>query len=110
MEKTLGRPTFVGEFDNKDWFYVSRNTSQLAFAAPKATAQSIVKISFDPRGNVAAINRRGLEQVARISPSGDETPTLGRSTGFLQSLFGNLGAVGSGAQPDGTTTGRDGPR
>ena len=110
VEKTLGRPTFVSEFGGLDWYYVSRATSQLAFAAPKPTSQSVIKVTFDAKGNVASVNRRGLEQVANISPTKDKTPTLGRDAGFFSDLFGNLGAVGAGTAPGGDTTGRDGPR
>ena len=35
---TLGRPTFVGQFDQRDWYYVSRNTRQLAFNMPRPRA------------------------------------------------------------------------
>ena len=70
--KTLGRPTFTGEFKESDWYYVSRNTAQLAFLPPKAKEQSIIKVSFDAKGNVSAITRRGLEQVASVSPSGSQ--------------------------------------
>ncbi len=111
VEKTLGRPTFVSEFEGRDWYYVSRNTGQIAFAPPRAKEQSIIRITFDAKGNVSAVNRRGLEQVARISPVGDKTPTLGRHTSILEDLFGNIGAVGAGS-PSGEngSTGRDGPR
>ena len=111
VAKTLGRPTFVSEFDGKSWYYVSRNTTQLAFIAPRAKEQSIIRVTFDGRNNVSAIDRRGLEQVASINPVGDKTPTLGRDTSLLEDLFGNIGAVGAGsAAPDGGGTGRDGPR
>ena len=35
---TLGRPSFVGQFDEqeRDWYYVSRDTRQLAFRSPRA--------------------------------------------------------------------------
>jgi hypothetical protein len=75
--------------------------------------QSILIISFDAAGNVAKVERRGMEQVARISPEKDKTVTLGRDTGFLEELFGNLGSVGAGGLgggPNNTNTGRDGPR
>ena len=110
VAKTLGRPTFASEFDGRDWYYVSRNTSQLAFAAPKSTSQSIIRVNFDTQGNVSAVDRRGLEQVASINPVNDKTPTLGREKSLLRDLFGNIGAVGAGAAPGGDTTGRDGPR
>ena len=32
-----------------------------------------------------------MEQVARIDPDSDETPTLGRERSFLEDLFGNIG-------------------
>jgi outer membrane protein assembly factor BamE (lipoprotein component of BamABCDE complex) len=110
VARTLGRPTFASEFDTGEWYYVSRNTTQLAFIAPKAKSQSIIKVSFDAKGNVAAVNRRGLEQTASISPVGDKTATLGRNRSFFEDLFGNIGSVGAGAAPDGSTTRRDGPR
>lgn len=111
VAKTLGRPTFVSEFDGKSWYYVSRNTTQLAFISPRAKEQSIIKVTFDGKNNVSAIDRRGLEQVASIDPEGDTTPTLGRDRSLIEDLFGNIGAVGAGAGPgDSGNTGRDGPR
>ena len=50
---------------------------------------------FTAAGNVATVDRTGLEQVARISPEGDKTPTLGRDRSFFEDLFGNIGAVGA---------------
>ena len=113
VAKTLGRPTFTSEFDTREWYYVSRNTTQLAFASQKTKSQSIIRITFDEKGNVAAIDRRGMEQIASINPNGDKTPTLGREKSFFRDLFGNIGQVGAGAGsggPNGDNTGRDGPR
>lgn len=95
VEATLGRPTFVGQFDANDWYYVSRQTKQLAFAQPRPTEQTILHVRFDAAGNVAAVNKSGLEKIASINPDGDKTPTLGRERGFFQELFGNIGAVGA---------------
>lgn len=95
VEKTLGRPTFVGQFGNSEYFYVSRETRQLAFANPRPTAQLVLRVEFDTVGNVAAVDRKGLENVARISPEGDQTPTLGRERSFFEDIFGNIGAVGA---------------
>lgn len=95
VEATLGRPTFVGQFDKNDWYYVSRQTKQLAFAQPRPTQQTIFHVRFDAAGNVASVDRAGLEKIAAVSPDGDKTPTLGRKRGFLQELFGNIGSVGA---------------
>jgi outer membrane protein assembly factor BamE (lipoprotein component of BamABCDE complex) len=32
VEKTLGRPTFAAQFSQGDWYYVQRESKQLAFA------------------------------------------------------------------------------
>ena len=112
VAKTLGRPTFNSQFDSKEWYYVTRITGQYAFAQPKVLSQSILVVSFDAAGNVDKVERRGMEQVARITPSKDRTETLGRDSSLLSELFGNIGQVGAGSGPLGQSqsTGRDGPR
>jgi len=100
---TLGRPSFVGQFDANDWYYVSRSTKNFAFNMPRPESQTILRIRFDGAGNVVAVDKRGMEQVASIDPSGDKTPTLGRDRSFFEELFGNIGAVGAGGQNTSTT-------
>lgn len=96
VERTLGRPTFASQFGPQDWYYVSQNTTTAAFRRPRTKDQMILRLRFDPAGNVIAVDRRGTEQIARISPSGDSTPTLGRDRSFFEDLFGNVGSVGAG--------------
>ena len=91
---TLGRPSFVGQFDQHDWYYVSRNTRQLAFNMPHPSDQVVLRVHFDAAGNVESVSRSGLELVANIDPSNDKTPTLGSHHNLFQELFGNIGAVG----------------
>ncbi|HWV61642.1 MAG TPA: outer membrane protein assembly factor BamE [Sphingopyxis sp.] len=95
VEKTLGRPTFVGQFGTDEYYYVSRETRQLAFARPRPVDQQVLRVRFDEAGNVAAVDRTGLELVRKISPEGDKTPTLGRERSFFEDIFGNIGAVGA---------------
>jgi outer membrane protein assembly factor BamE (lipoprotein component of BamABCDE complex) len=104
---TLGRPTFTGQFGNADWYYVSRETRNLAFNLPRPRSQTVLRVRFDQAGNVTAVDRRGLEQVAMIHPDKDKTPTLGRQRSLLEELFGNIGAVGSAGQASNTP---DNPR
>ena len=96
VERTLGRPSFISQYGAKDWYYISTNTRQSAFTRPKSHEQLLVRISFDAKGNVAAVTRSGMERVAQINPDGDKTPTLGRDRSFLEDLFGNIGQVGAG--------------
>ena len=113
VAKTLGRPSFAAQFDDKSWYYVSRNTGQYAFARPKVLSQTVLIVSFDASGAVSKVERRGMEQIATIVPEKDKTPTLGRDSSLLDELFGNIGTVGAGSGPlgsNGSNTGRDGPR
>ena len=105
---TLGRPTFTGQFNENDWYYVSRNTRNFAYTQPKVNEQTVLRVRFDAAGNVTAVDRRGVEQIASIDPSTDKTPTLGRERSLLEELFGNIGAVGSGGMS--APTGSSPPR
>lgn len=91
--RTIGRPTFTSQFDPNDWYYVSRNTAQLAFRDPKVTEQTVLRVQFDQAGNVASVEKTGRETIAKVEPSGDKTPTLGRNRGFFEELFGNIGTI-----------------
>ena len=95
VERTLGRPTFSGQFNDNDWYYLSRNTRQLAFADPSATDQLLLKVSFDRAGNVAALSHTGREAIVKLRPNGHKTPTLGRNRSFFEDIFGNIGTVGA---------------
>ena len=96
VQASLGRPTFVGQFDQNDWYYYSRDAKQLAFSQPVAENQYVLKVRFDQAGNVASVSQTGKELISKISPEGDKTPTLGRDTSFFEEIFGNIGAVGAG--------------
>lgn len=98
---TLGQPTMMSQFGEPVWYYVSSRTEQAPFRQPKIQEHSVLAVHFDEAGNVVSTDRSGMEQVARISPDGDETPTLGRERGFLEDLFGNIGTVGTGAPAGG---------
>ena len=110
VEKSLGRPNFVSEFGRKDWYYISTTTKQAAFTRPRAAEQVILRVSFDAKGNVAAIQKSGMEHVANLNPDGHKTPTLGKERSFLEDLFGNIGQVGApgvgGGDQGGTGPGR----
>jgi len=94
VERTLGRPTFTGQFNDNEWYYVSRQTSTFAFRDPRVTEQTVLRVRFDPAGNVTAVERTGKEKIASIDPYGKITPTLGRRKGFFEEFFGNIGSVG----------------
>ncbi len=96
VQRTLGRPTFTGQFDPNDWYYVSRDTAQFAFRDPRVTDQTVLRVRFDAAGNVLGVDKTGKELIASVDPSGDRTPTLGRKSSFFEDLFGGIGTI---AQP-----------
>ena len=101
VARTLGRPTFTGEFGDTDWYYVSRDTKTVAFRNPKVLKQTVLHVSFDRAGNVLALNQTGKELIAKIRPVGDKTPTLGRKSSIFNDIFGNIGTVNSAGMPGG---------
>lgn len=98
VEATLGRPTFTSQYGEPTWYYVSSTTGLRPFGSPRIQEQAVMAVRFDTAGNVASVERSGLDRVVYLSPEGDETPTLGRERGFLEDLFGNIGAVGAAGQ------------
>ena len=104
VAKTLGRPTFTGQFNDNEWYYVARSTNSLAFRLPRVTDQTVLRVRFDQAGNVIGVDETGKEQIASIDPYDKATPTLGRKNSFFEDIFGNIGVVNSGGMP-----GRSGP-
>ena len=96
VEGTLGQPSFASQFGDPVWYYVSSTTEQRVFGQPHIKEHSVLKIAFDSAGNVSSVTTAGMDDVRDINPDGDATPTLGRDRGFLEDLFGNIGAVGAG--------------
>jgi len=101
VQKLLGGPTFAGEFTPNNWYYVSRDTNQLAFRNPRPTKQTVLLVRFDPAGNVASTQETGKEFVLGLDPSRRSTPTLGRKKSFFDELFGNIGTIGAPGVPGG---------
>lgn len=95
VERSLGRPTFISQYGQPAWYYVSTDTVQAPFGRPRAKTQLVLRVRFDAAGNVAGIDRRGTEKIASLSPDGHKTPTLGRDRSFFEDLFGNIGSVGA---------------
>ena len=95
VQGTLGHPSFESQFGQPTWYYVSSTTGRRPFVNPRIREHQVLAIQFDPTGNVASVERTGLDKVVFLSPDGDKTPTLGRERGFFEDLFGNIGAVGA---------------
>ncbi|MDQ0248367.1 outer membrane protein assembly factor BamE (lipoprotein component of BamABCDE complex) [Sphingomonas kyeonggiensis] len=108
--QTLGRPTFTSQFNEGEWYYISRQSANLGYQGLKAKDQTTLRITFDAKGNVAAVDRTGKDLIAQVDPYGKTTPTLGHKRGFFEDLFGNIGTVGApGTGGPGGGAGGNGP-
>ena len=92
---TLGAPTLTSQFGEPVWYYIGSYTEQAPFTRPRIKEHTVLAVRFDAAGNVVSADRTGMDQVVRLDPESDETPTLGRERSFLQDLFGNIGTVGA---------------
>lgn len=95
VQATLGHPSFISQFGTPTWYYVSSVTERRPFSRPQIGTHQVIAVQFDTAGNVASVERSGLDKVVYLSPDGDETPTLGRERSFFEDLVGNIGAVGA---------------
>jgi outer membrane protein assembly factor BamE (lipoprotein component of BamABCDE complex) len=99
VSKTLGRPSFASEWDGgATWYYVARDTRQLAFSTPHPVSQMLLTVRFAPNGEVASVQRTGLETIRDVRLYGDKTPVRGSDRGFFAELFGNINAGGGSQQ------------
>lgn len=94
VEGTLGRPTFSSQYGEPVWYYISSETGRRPFVRPRIQRHSVLAVRFDGQGNVASVDRTGIDEVVYLQPDADKTPVLGRERGFLEDLFGNIGQVG----------------
>lgn len=91
VAKTLGRPTFASEWDGGNtWYYLARDTRSLQFRAPSPVSQTLLTVRFASNGDVASVQRTGLETVRDVKLYGRRTPVLGSHRTFLSELFGNI--------------------
>jgi outer membrane protein assembly factor BamE (lipoprotein component of BamABCDE complex) len=95
VERALGKPSVVSQFGEPVWYYIGSTTAQKPFTTPRIAEHTVLAVHFDEAGNVSSVERSNVEQIARIDPEDDKTPTLGRERTFLQDLFGNIGQVGA---------------
>lgn len=101
VQQVLGTPSSTSTFDDSTWYYISKKTEQWAFLAPETLDQHVVAIDFDSNGIVRDIRKRGLDDAKEVAMVERTTPTPGKTLGFLEQLFGNLGRFNT---PEGRPT------
>lgn len=101
VAKLIGSPSTISAFDDKTWYYVSRDVETIAFFKPEAVDQEVIAIAFDASGYVQEIAHYGLADGKVVTPVERVTATSGRTLTFWQQALGNLGRLGGGSQTRG---------
>jgi len=91
VTRLVGTPSATAAFDANTWYYISRETKQVAFLKPELLDQQVVIIRFDDKGIVTAVDRKGLHDAQAMTPNPNATPAQGREFTFLEQLIGNFG-------------------
>ena len=89
--KKLGSPSAVGTFEDNRWYYITRETEQVAFYKPVLTKSDIVLIEFDSAGITKKVEKLSNDAARDIKPVSRITETKGHKISILEQLFGNLG-------------------
>jgi len=98
VAQLLGPPSARSTFDQKVWYYIGSREEKWAFMNPSVEDQRIVAVYFDNRGVVERMRRYTKADSRDVDVVSRETPTSGRSVGFFEQIFGNLGAGPPGAR------------
>ena len=109
VQKLLGTPSFTSQFTPNDWYYLSRDTLDIAFRNPRVEKQTLLHVKFDPAGNVASVDTTGKELVDNIKPAHQQTPTGGKKRSFFEDVFGGISTLGGGTGGAGGDQGGGGP-
>ncbi len=91
VAEILGSPSAIGTFSDRKWYYISRQTSRLAFLERKILESHVVVITFDDDGIVESIHELNAEDRREIDMVSRTTPTAGQGMNVVQQLFGNIG-------------------
>jgi outer membrane protein assembly factor BamE (lipoprotein component of BamABCDE complex) len=91
----MGSPSFKSQLEDDSWFYFQEQTESFLFFKPKVVKREILVIDFIGQ-NISEISRYNLENERKnFHFSKNFTEVVEHKTGFLKSLFSNIGRVGA---------------
>ena len=87
VETLLGPPSSVSTFDHTTWYYIAKQTRQIAFFDPEVLEQKVIEIEFDKEGTVKAIHKFGPEDGRDVEIVDRTTPSRGKQAGIFDSIW-----------------------
>jgi len=101
VQTLLGTPSSISTFDQSTWYYIGKQTQQIAFLDPSVLQQRVVAIDFDRNGIVTAIHQYGEADGRDVDIVSRTTPTRGKELGPIdqlwQTFINQLGETGADA-------------
>ena len=91
----MGTPSTVATVSGDAFYYISQRTeSAIAFIPDKPTDQRVVAIYFDKNRRVERLADYGIKDGKVFDYVSRTTPSGGRDSSYLQSIFGNFLSTG----------------
>ena len=87
----IGTPTTHSTFDDNTWIYVSEVTKPLIASTQDLQDQNVVVLTFDQKGVLRGITKRGAADAKDVEVVDRKTPSPGNDTSILSQLLGNVG-------------------
>lgn len=99
VTRLMGSPSTISTFDPNVWYYINRQTDQVAFFDPTLLNQRVYVVQFDQHGTVKDLQTRDNDthEVEMIDRT---TPAPGRELTFFEQLIGNFGATNKSKKTD----------
>ncbi len=107
VAQMLGTPSSTSTFDKNTWYYISKETEQLAFFDPKIVGQNVIVVKFDESGVVSEIRKYNGADAREVKLVERVTPTRGQEESVMGQLFRTL-LRGAGSALGDTSEGNDG--
>lgn len=107
VAQILGTPSSTSTFDQNVWYYISKETAQLAFFDPKIVDQKVIVVTFNDAGVVSKIRELDSEEARSVELVGRVTPTRGQEQSVMGQLF-NTFLRGAGSALGDTNAENDG--
>lgn len=93
VARDIGYPVATGVLTDGAWYYVGSRWRSYGALAPTPVSREVVAISFTPQGNVANIERFGLERGRVVVLSRRVTESSVEGVGFITQLLRNVGTI-----------------
>ena len=87
----IGTPTTRSTFDENIWIYVSEVTKPLIASKQDLRDQNVVVMTFDQKGVLRGITKRGAADAKEVDLVDRKTPSPGNDTSIITQLLGNVG-------------------